>query len=53
MSDRVFTGVVVACCVFVLWAVIGYSNKIDKLMDECMKDHKEYECVGILKGNRK
>lgn len=24
----------------------------DKLYQECLKDHKEYECFGIMRGHR-
>ena len=34
-----------------IYCVHGIDKEHDRLMAECMKDHKEYECVSMLKSN--
>ena len=52
-----FTFVMVTICVAVFGLLVylpfvAYDSmqREERLMADCMKDHQEYECVGILRG---
>ena len=44
----------IAFCCLLIWGMIEInqegSEKRKDLMEECMKDHKEYECYAMLRG---
>lgn len=45
--------ILVVTLVSVLMYVVGAPQHYEKMMAECLADgHKEYECVGILRGRR-
>lgn len=43
--------VVIAMAVFVTVAIYSSIQHTNRLMDECRKDHKEYECENMLRSH--
>lgn len=39
--------------VAITFGLVSSTERDAKLMEECMLDHKEYECVGIIHGRQR
>lgn len=49
----VLIGTIIALFIWFLCALVTFSTEARKeFMDECLKDHKKYECESLYTGNQ-